>query len=75
MYNIRSSFLHGDLPVLPLHKEHYDPYNYPKHQTELHETYYLSVLLVIATLQKMYQDNLLNLHFDYKLSSHNKKRV
>ncbi|MEK0371204.1 MAG: HEPN domain-containing protein [Nitrosopumilus sp.] len=72
MYNIRSRFLHGDLLILPLHKE-YDTEKYPKHAAELEEADNLSVLLIIATLQKMFEDNLQDLHFEYKLNTHNGK--
>ena len=65
MYNIRSRYLHGDLPITALHKGSYSEIS--QYQIELEETYYSSVLLTIATLQKMYLDGRTKLSFQYQL--------
>jgi len=68
MYNTRSRFTHGDFSFLPLHKSGGD---LPQHEFDLEEAYKLSTLLVIATLQKMYRDDLQELNFEYSLKNYN----
>jgi hypothetical protein len=62
MYDIRSSYFHGSIPLPPIHKaDHFD--ELPDFERELDKADNLSLLLIIATLQKMYKENLVNIQF------------
>jgi hypothetical protein len=67
MYNIRSRFLHGDLPSVASHKAYQFEY-YPSIQQELIDAENLSLLLIVSTLQRMFKDDLLDLKFEYTLA-------
>jgi hypothetical protein len=62
MYDIRSRYFHGSIPLPPMHKaDHFE--ELPAFQHELDEANDLSLLLIIATLQKMYKENLVDIRF------------
>lgn len=65
MYAIRSRYLHGDLPIGPI--DHINMDIYPKFKSEILDAYFLSIMILIATFQKMFIDNRTSLNFEYKL--------
>lgn len=66
MYSVRSDFLHGRMNIEATHKlSDIDYLN--TNDSRIHEASSLSILLVISTLQKMFEFNLLDLKFETRL--------
>jgi len=66
MYAIRSDFLHGRMLLEPIHKINED--NFDKIESfKLYDATQLSFLLVVSTVQKMYELDLVDLIFETKI--------
>lgn len=72
MYHTRSKFLHGSSREIPFHRldeiEFLENRNNKKELTR-YEAFSFGVLLIIATLQKMHKEELLNLNFKLSLDN------
>lgn len=68
MYDVRSRFLHGDIPVYPIHHDN-DLQEYEQSfDFQIYNAQFFALLLVISTLQKMHLENRLELKFEYNIS-------
>jgi hypothetical protein len=65
MYKIRSEFFHGALAIKPKHRQ--DSLDGSDFEHHLEEATFLSIMVLIATLQKMYMNNMFEIHFELKL--------
>lgn len=75
MYDVRSKFLHGSSKLIPYHKKDDCSMGYDQtYEYKLSIASTLSILLIIATLQKMYLENYFELNFEYKVTRHNPKK-
>jgi hypothetical protein len=64
MYDFRSKFLHGILPIKPV----FDNSSiWPEHEVGIGDASYLSTMVLIATFQKMFMEDRTSLDFEYIL--------
>ena len=67
MYDYRSRFLHGDINLVFNHHIYDASPENEKFEDEFYEAEAMALSTLIATLQKMYLDNVYDLKFSYKL--------
>lgn len=72
MYNLRSRFVHGDISLNPIHIEDEWEADNKNEKFSIDQASDLSKLIILSTLQTMYENNCTDISYEYKLTMHNK---